>query len=236
VRILLKTLDTHRVDGAVLQTINSRLCEVLQIRPAPKEPAKQIMTMLDTVASKFNGHQTAARSLASKVLKNADFLNLEVPAILGKVERLIAHGVQPTGLDEMFAPAFDLIPLTTRSDYRQYVPEICHAFVSLHESVMVMKPFASTLNNIFTQFDCKFTSFTPGSKSHQFLKSQIYALHESLNRLVPSKINSLVFLVLSRFVALLSSFMSALAAGAMGTVNEKQRNAFYEAEVGGAPK
>jgi hypothetical protein len=180
--------------------------------------------------------QTAVRSLDSKVLKKPDFLNLEVIAILGKVERVFGQGLAPAGLDEMFGPAFDLIPLTSRTDYRQYVPEICHAFVSLHESVMVMKPFASTLNNIFTQFDCKLPSFTPGSTSHEFLKSQVYALHECLNRVSPSKVNSLVFLVLSRFVALISSFMSALAASAMGTGNEKQRIAFYEAQIAGAPK
>jgi hypothetical protein len=53
VRILLRALDTRCVDRDVLQTINTRLCEVLQIRPAPKDPANQIMTSLDAVASQF---------------------------------------------------------------------------------------------------------------------------------------------------------------------------------------
>jgi hypothetical protein len=236
VRFMLRQLDARRDDATAMQSINARVSEILRIKRAESDIPKQIMNSLNEIAARLAAQEAGIKSLASKVLRCFDVTSMDVTTLLGKLERAMVDDGQPKDLDELFGPIFDLIPLTTRSDYRQYIPEICKSFVSLHESVMVMKPFASTLNNIFTQFDCKFASFTPGSKTQQFLKSQIYALHESLNRLVPSKLNSLIFLVLSRFVALLSSFMSALAAAALVTQDEKTRAQFFESEVAAAPR
>jgi uncharacterized membrane protein YidH (DUF202 family) len=92
---------------------------------------------------------------------------------------------------------------------------------------MALKPFASILNNIFSQFDCKLPSFSPGSASYTFLKSQILELQAALNGLVASKMNSLVFLVVSRFVCLFSSLTSALAAAVFDTTNDSMKREFY---------
>jgi hypothetical protein len=92
---------------------------------------------------------------------------------------------------------------------------------------MSLKPFASTLNNIATQFNCQFSSFCPGTGPYEFLKSQLFALQTALNNIVPGQINSLVFLVLSRFVELFSSFTAALTAAAFDSSDPAMKNEFY---------
>jgi hypothetical protein len=226
IRLILKTLHNRQIDAKLIRTIHFRLAALLHLDPKKEY---DIPKMFDMMEQNIRRQRFVIESIASKVANCRD-LSLETLPLLSQIDSQI-QGQQPqakvTGLDEMFSSVFDLIPLTTRSDYRVYVPEVCTAFISLHNSVMSLKPFASTLNNIFTQFDGKFASFSPGSKSHQFLKNQLYALHCSLNSLSPSKINSLVFLVVSRFIALFSSFLSTLAALSFDGSNPEMKQEFF---------
>lgn len=106
--------------------------------------------------------------------------------------------------------AFDIIAVTSREDPEKYLPEICAGLKNLNESILALKPFAQTLNSISLEFDCTLQSFQPSSKNYASIKEQFQALHSILGSLQPSKINSLVYLILSRFIALLSSLASIL--------------------------
>ena len=130
-------------------------------------------------------------------------------------------------IDPLFKDVYDLVPVTTRSDPMKYIPEVNNAFISLNNSIMTLKPFASILNEIFATFDCKFNSFLPGSPAMQTLRQQLMQLHTSLSNVVPAKTNSLVFLVLSRFIALLSSFLSALTALSYSSQDEQAQNFLF---------
>ena len=130
-------------------------------------------------------------------------------------------------LDPLFKDVYDLVPVTTRSDPMKYIPEVNNAFISLNNSIMTLKPFASILNEIFSTFDCKFNSFLPGSPPMQTLRQQLMQLHTSLSNVVPAKTNSLVFLVLSRFIALLSSFLSALTALSYSSQDQQAQNFLF---------
>ena len=126
-------------------------------------------------------------------------------------------------IDKIFVDTYDLIPVPTRSDPIQYLPEINDAFIQLNNTILALKPFASTLNDIFSNFDCKFTSFTSGSQSFRKIRKYVMDLHSSLISLSPTKVNSLVFLIVSRFIALLSSFLSAISAMVYDTNNEQEK-------------
>ena len=130
-------------------------------------------------------------------------------------------------IDSLFKDVYDLVPVTTRSDPLKYIPEVNNAFISLNNSIMALKPFATTLNEIFASFDCKLHSFLPGSAPCKILRQQIMQLHASLSAVIPSKTNSLVFLVLSRFIALLSSFLSALTALSYSSEDEQAQQFLF---------
>jgi hypothetical protein len=70
------------------------------------------------------------------------------------------------------------------------------------------------------------------------MRNQVLSLHSALNALNPGAVNSLVFLVLSRFVALLSSLLSALGAGGFDAGDPAMKEEFYrlEEELKGHPK
>ena len=89
----------------------------------------------------------------------------------------------------------------------------------------------SILNNVFNQFDCKYPSFNPVNKQYQLLRKNIYALHSALNNVSASNVNSVVFLVLSRFTALISSFSAAISAASFDERDEKMKSKFYEMEM-----
>ena len=126
-------------------------------------------------------------------------------------------------IDKLFADVYDLVPVTTRSDPMKYIPEVNNAFISLNGSIMALKPFASILNSIFSTFDCKYASFLPGSAQCKSFRQQIMQLHTSLNSIVPAKINSLVFLVISRFTSLLSLLFSALTSMSYSSEDEQSK-------------
>jgi len=134
-------------------------------------------------------------------------------------------------IDVLFSDVLDIVPVTTRADPFHYIPEICSALVSLHNSVMSLKSFASILNDIFVHFDCKFSSFKPGSQSFSFIRSQMLKLHNELNALSPNKVNSLVFLVLSRFVALFSSFLAAISSMSYDSSDPKAQEFLFSLQA-----
>jgi hypothetical protein len=227
VQIMLKALEARQSDVRILKTLTIRLAAMTHVDMKTGPNPTKLLDALDDLMRK---QRLAIEAIAPKAGLNP---SMESLALLRRIEEHIEKGPSPspgapTGLDEMFAPIFELMPVTSRTDYRVYLPEICSGFLSLHNSVMCLKPFATTLNAIFTQFDCKFASFCPGSKPYQFMKTQVYALHGALNSLVPSKINSLVFLVISRFIALFSSFMSALTASAYNSSDQKMKTEFFQ--------
>ena len=125
------------------------------------------------------------------------------------------------------AKIFDLVEVSSRTDPNIFVPEICASYTSMSMTITALKPFASILNDIFASFDCKFNSFIPGSAQCKTLKQHVMKLHSSLSSIVPSKINSLVFLILSRFIALLSSFLSALTALSFSPNDMDQKNYLF---------
>lgn len=236
IEAMLKSLEQQKAPS--LLQIEKKLADILNVERVPERDAtKRVMDLLDLVSVRISEPRKGLETIASVTIKNGTFEKVDTKTLVSRILKALTPPPKPAttttgvhGLDKMFADVFALVPVTSRTDYKEYIPEICAAFVTLHNSVMALKPFASTLNNIFTQFDCKFTSFHPGSESYKFLRSQVFALHTALNGLVPSKINSLVFLVLSRFIALFSSFMTAISSASFDPASEKMQEEFYRLE------
>jgi hypothetical protein len=226
IQTLIRELSSRQTETKTVKTLAFRLAAIIGNESKPTgNPVK----LLDILEERIRKERYAIESIAGKVFVDRSF---DTPSLLDGIAEWVDHRASakpstPGGLDAMLLPIFERIPVTTRADYRVYIPEICTGVLSLHNSIMALKPFASTLNNIFTQFDCKLSSFCPGSAPYQFLKSQISALHSALNSLVPTKINSIVFLVLSRFVALFSLLTSALTASAFDKSDQSMKKEFY---------
>lgn len=157
----------------------------------------QIKEDIDANHSKrsFNDIVVSINELVDKVIQTA-----------GSSSALSAATV-----NQIFQNVLPLLNQSSRDDPLVYLQEISTNYAIYHESIQVLNPFAETLNNIFQNFDCKVQSFAPGSSSFAFIRQEVYQMHNSLNSIGPSKVHSLLFLVLSRFVALTSSFISALS-------------------------
>lgn len=100
---------------------------------------------------------------------------------------------------------------TSTEDPYILLPELSDSYALLKSSVDNLKPFASTLNTIFMSFDSNFTCLDPNSPHFSKVRGFVTDMHSTLTSLNASKINNTVFLVLSRFVTLLSSFVSSIS-------------------------
>jgi hypothetical protein len=211
----------------LLRAIHGRLAAVARVDPKQE---RNCLKLLDLIEDSLRKQRHVIESIATKVAKTFD-RSVDTLPLLNQIESQLpkrqSQHQQPINIDTLFSSIFDLVPVTTRANYLVYIPEMCAAFLSLDNSIMALKPFASVLNEMFAQIDGGLPSFAPGSRTHQVMKSQVYLLHTALNRLTPSKINPLVFLVVSRFVALVSSFMSALSASAFDVGDEEMKKEFF---------
>jgi hypothetical protein len=167
-------------------------------------------------------------SLESMDLKMHKFLNQEdvnlgeipLKTLLQRTKRFCDQITQPSASHEfipardvnsMFAAVFPIVPVSSTSDPRRYIPEICAGMLSLHNSVMALKPFSVNLGEIWTIVDTKTDASKPNSASYNFIRQKTYDLHHCLKRISPTKVNSLVFVVMQKFTTLLSTFFSAIA-------------------------
>lgn len=150
-------------------------------------------------------------------LSDADFISFSNRLVNGMI---ILHPTKPKvekpnqsldGVNKIFAEVFKQVDLENKTQPMVYLPEIATIILTMNHTITALKPFANILNDIFSQFDCKLKTFSPGSAQYKLLRQNIMKIHAALSSIVPSKINSIVFLVLSRFVALLSSLLSALS-------------------------
>lgn len=130
-------------------------------------------------------------------------------------------------INEQFSQVFDILTLTSKEDPKLYIPEICSCIVSLHNSVSALSPFAETLNEISGSFTGEFSAFDPSSDSYKFLRNKVFDLHRDLNELPSAKVNSIVILVLTRFISLYSSFISILSAIQYDEENEEAQETFF---------
>ncbi|EAY23479.1 hypothetical protein TVAG_071430 [Trichomonas vaginalis G3] len=120
------------------------------------------------------------------------------------------------GINKIFEEVFKNVEISNKTQPMVYLPELSTLIMTMNNTLSALKPFAAILNEIFSQFDCKLRAFSPVSAQYKMLRQNVMKIHAALSAIVPSKINSLVFLVLSRFVALLSSLLSALSTLSFG--------------------
>ena len=119
-------------------------------------------------------------------------------------------------INKLFKPIIETLKVTSKDDPFTYIPEFVDEYNMMLNSITELKPFATVLNNIFTNFDCQFSNFDPQSQKYQYFKSQVLQMHDSLNQMSAAKTHNLIFLILSRFVTLISSIMSGLAVAFTG--------------------
>ena len=86
-------------------------------------------------------------------------------------------------ITKLFDPIIDLIHLTSKTDPFTFIPEFVDEFHLLETSVISLKPIAQILNNIYTHFDCQFSSFNPNSQPYQYFKDQVLQMHNTLNQM-----------------------------------------------------
>jgi hypothetical protein len=111
----------------------------------------------------------------------------------------------------LFDTAFHHFRPSSTTDPVIYIPEFCREFAVLAESVRCLDSFALILGDIFDNFDCRLESFKPATLSFAFIRNQVLRLQTLLNEISPKPIHRSVFLVLSRFISLSTSFVSAIA-------------------------
>ena len=233
IRILLKKLPSkqnNQINNAGIKDIEKKLCKIVQCKETPdkKNVQNHINEVIELIISKMKKNDEFKEAIESKLqLKNATYEKIlsTISSISSKNSDLNSR------LNQLFGKFFKIIEVTSQSDPSVFVPEIYDAFNTLNESINALRPFASILNNVFNQFDCKYPSFNPVNKQYQLLRKNIYALHSALNNVSASNVNSVVFLVLSRFTALISSFSAAISAASFDERDEKMKSKFYEMEM-----
>lgn len=203
--------------------VESRSTELIATKQA-RQDLRRALEKVDYLAHSFIGMEDIDLS----TLRDEELCSRCIE-FMEKITALQANPqfLSSSELNDMFVNVYDLVPVTTRSDPRKYIPEVNAAFMSLNNTIIALKPFASVLNEIFTTFDCKFSSYIPGSDSCKQLRQQVMKLHSALSAIQPSKINSFVFLIVSRFIALLSSFLSALTAFSYSDTDEQAKSFLY---------
>ncbi|KAK8854276.1 hypothetical protein M9Y10_016835 [Tritrichomonas musculus] len=213
----------------ILKNIESKLLKILNENCEENDRQKNINHLLAKTEERITKDNEFFSSLKKKLNLSNEANYDEILLKISSKKNSMNDNKEE--LEKMFDSVFELVPVTSRSEPSHYIPEFCNAFISLHNSVLSLKPFASILNQIFSEFDCKLQSFKPSSQSFHFIKNQIYNLHSALNNLSPSKVNSLVFLILSRFVALTSSFTAAISAASFNDGDPNMKEEFFQMQM-----
>ncbi|EAY17839.1 hypothetical protein TVAG_010630 [Trichomonas vaginalis G3] len=207
-KILEKEVDRNNED-AVLQAVdeinNDLTSTKKKLKTTSNETVKykeEIVEIVKKLQNFLNQPSNVPEDL-EKLVESADIL----------IKQLLAQrkDMKLSDITKMFEPIFQYMQSASQTDPFSFIPEFVSEFEMIEGSVQSLKPFALILNNIFTNFDCQFSSFDPKSQSYNYLKGQLNQLHQTLNSMSAAKTHNLIFLILSRFVTFISSISSALA-------------------------
>lgn len=136
-----------------------------------------------------------ARELCEKVTDpcvNAEFLNVR-------------------DINSLFESVWPMVFVSSRSEPKQYIPEILSAYVGLYNSVQMMKPFAVKLSEMFGIFDFNNKCFDVTASEFNDVQTKVVELHKLMKEISPSKTNPVVFEVLERFVTVVWTFLDVAA-------------------------
>ncbi|OHT17042.1 hypothetical protein TRFO_12751 [Tritrichomonas foetus] len=149
-----------------------------------------------------------------------DIENAEITIIISRISNFVDQVIKmaseneptPVGaVNEICDKILSTIKETNHVDPLKYLPEVVYNYQIYYDSIEATKPFAEILNTASHIFEKKVSSLAPGTEEYKSLRKEIYKLHNELNEIRLSKVHSALFLVLSRFVALLSAFLSTLS-------------------------
>ncbi|OHT05064.1 hypothetical protein TRFO_06056 [Tritrichomonas foetus] len=195
---------------ATLEMLNLKLQKLLNQQTYPSQ---------NTSPNSFNSNINSISNVIEQENKS-DLSIIDTPTLVLKVSEYIDMLFksdnsnclfQSAVINNIFSSILKYVSEHSRKDPLKYMPEIAFKFAILQESIDALEPFANVLNDTFASFDCKLASFSPGSESFTFLRQQTSQLHSLLNTIGPSRVHSMLFLVLSKFVSLISSFLSAIS-------------------------
>lgn len=203
------------------------------------EYVNRIAIMLDKLDVQLNELKKGNRSFQSEQMqqkssmemihsKLSKFMSIPPSDGVGKLECIqILHSItslldgllrsQMSGeffskseIDDFFKEIIETEPVSSKTEPRLYIPEVCYTFRVMRDSINSLNPFVEILDTLFKEFDSKFASFDLSSENFSIVKSNVKRLQDQLNVLEPNSINSTVFHALSRFVALTCSYTAAL--------------------------
>lgn len=213
--------------------IADKLAKILE-RDVDKESEDAVLTAIDdmndylsSMKKKFKTASAESSRLRGEIIDIVDKLQnfLNAPSVIPKdmekvvqladdlIKKLLAqrNDMKLSDITKMFEPVFQYMQNSNQTDPFTFIPDFVSEFEIVASSVQALKPFALILNNIFTNFDCQYSSFDPKSQAYNYLKGQVAQLHQTLNSMSAAKTHNLIFLVLSRFVTFVSSISSAIA-------------------------
>ncbi|EAX84804.1 hypothetical protein TVAG_583660 [Trichomonas vaginalis G3] len=213
--------------------IAEKLSKILE-KDVDKESEESILSAIDDMNDYLNSTRKRFKTASAEasrckgemidiVDKLQNFLNQpsNIPRDLEKIveladdliKKLLAqrNELKLADITKMFEPVFPYLHTSSQSDPFSFIPDFVNEFQMVESSVLSLKPFALILNNIFTNFDCQYSSFDPKSHSYNYLKGQVNELHQTLGSMSAAKTHNLIYLVLSRFVTFVSSISSAIA-------------------------
>ncbi|EAX93716.1 hypothetical protein TVAG_354550 [Trichomonas vaginalis G3] len=101
--------------------------------------------------------------------------------------------------------------ISQKNEPKIYLGEICYSYLIYKNSIECLIPFNNILDELFTTFDCKSSSFKPTSQQFPILRKIVSSLQDKLNSIASNRISTDVFHNLSRFISLINSFMTSLA-------------------------
>ena len=128
-----------------------------------------------------------------------------------EAKQMSENAIKIVDVNNMFDHYFDSIAVTSKTDPYTYIPEFLQQYNLLNNSIEALKPFAAIFNNISSTFDSSPDSLNPKSQNFQYLKTQITQMHNCLNSISASKTHNLLFLILSRFITLISSIITGIS-------------------------
>jgi hypothetical protein len=197
----------HALLEAVQEMVDATAAQIA--RDADVVKSKATMEMIDRKLRRYLGREVSpdlavlgVEPVLADITELCDQINLEM-SNAGKLS-----------LNFMFDGVFRLFKPSSVTDPVIYIPEFCCEFAALVESVRCLDAFARILSETVDSFDCRIESFKPASHSFAFIRDQVFRLQSLLNETSPKTIHAPVFAVVSHFVGLLSSFVSALSAQA----------------------
>jgi hypothetical protein len=154
-------------------------------------------------------------------LENCDLNQFSIEQLIQRVLKFGDMITQPSVSND-FVPVPELNKIfkgvagvSSLSDPRRYLPEVAGSMVVFENSIAMLRPFMTILNEALAVLESSQSVVKPESREFGVMQKKELELHAILKSLAPAKVNVSLIAAIQKFTSFISALLKGIAKGAV---------------------